>query len=86
MMMRTPQHKVDLPEYRIARVPVTVAQFARFVEATGYKTQAEKKGSGRVWTGTSWEEVSRRRLDTSVRSRQRCEPETGPPGDADFLA
>ncbi len=30
----TPQHKLTLPEYRIARIPVTVAQFARFVEAT----------------------------------------------------
>ena len=29
----TPQHPVFLPEYRIARVPVTVAQFAAFMAA-----------------------------------------------------
>ena len=34
----TPQHTVYLPEYRIARVPVTVAQFADFVKASpGYQ-------------------------------------------------
>ena len=36
----TPQHTLHLPEYRIAPVPVTVAQFAAFVEATGFPTQA----------------------------------------------
>lgn len=52
-----PQHTRYLPEYRIARAPVTVAQFTAFVEATGYKTTAEVKGSAYVWTGTQWEEV-----------------------------
>ncbi|MEM9558224.1 MAG: SUMF1/EgtB/PvdO family nonheme iron enzyme [Acidobacteriota bacterium] len=32
----TPQHEVDLPTYWMARFPVTVAQFAAFVQATGY--------------------------------------------------
>jgi formylglycine-generating enzyme required for sulfatase activity len=31
-----PQHRVKLPEYYIARYPVTVAQFAAFVDRTGY--------------------------------------------------
>ncbi len=35
-----------------------VAQFAAFVQATGYKTAAEKAGGGRVWTGSAWELVS----------------------------
>ena len=30
----TPQHTVFLPEYRIARIPVTVAQFAAFMLPT----------------------------------------------------
>lgn len=42
----TPQHMLFLPEYRISRTPVTVAQFAAFVEATGHKTTAEELGSG----------------------------------------
>lgn len=39
-----PQHQLDLPTYQIARVPVTVAQFAAFVDATGYYTSAELLG------------------------------------------
>lgn len=52
-----PQHRFFLPEYRISRVPVTVAQFARFVRATDYRTTAEIEGSARNWTGSEWEDV-----------------------------
>jgi formylglycine-generating enzyme required for sulfatase activity len=52
-----PRHEVDLPTYRIARYPVTVAQFEQFVKATGYQTTAEKQGSARGWTGAKWEEI-----------------------------
>jgi formylglycine-generating enzyme len=53
----TPQHTLHLPEYRIARVPVTVAQFAAFVGATGHKTTAEVQGSAWNWTGSEWKEI-----------------------------
>jgi len=33
-----PQHTIDLPDFRIARVPVTNAQYLRFVDATKYQT------------------------------------------------
>ncbi|MCB0051976.1 MAG: formylglycine-generating enzyme family protein, partial [Caldilinea sp.] len=52
-----PQHMMTLPAYRIARVPVTVAQFAAFVEATGYKTDAEKDGKAYSYTGSKWDWV-----------------------------
>ncbi len=42
-----PQHSVYLPEYRIARVPVTVALFERFIQVTHYKTTAEKQGGAK---------------------------------------
>ena len=41
-----PQHRLHLPTYRISRTPITVAQFAAFVAATGYRTTAEEKGTG----------------------------------------
>jgi formylglycine-generating enzyme required for sulfatase activity len=52
-----PQRTLDLPEYWIGRYPVTNAQFARFAQATGYKTTAEREGRGRGWTGQKWNEI-----------------------------
>ena len=46
-----PAHSIEVPEFRIARHPVTVRDWARFVEATGYRTTAEKKGKSWVWIG-----------------------------------
>ncbi|MEZ4833627.1 MAG: SUMF1/EgtB/PvdO family nonheme iron enzyme [Caldilineaceae bacterium] len=51
-----PQHRLHLPAYRIARTPVTVAQFEVFVKATGYKTTAMLR-SAYVWTGSKWEGI-----------------------------
>lgn len=39
-----PQHQLYLPEFPIARTPVTVAQFDAFIKATRYRTTAEKEG------------------------------------------
>ena len=52
-----PQFRLYLPEYQIMRAPLTVAQFAQFIKATGYKTTAEKEGNARVYTGSKWEWV-----------------------------
>jgi formylglycine-generating enzyme required for sulfatase activity len=52
-----PQRRVYLAEYLIGRYPVTVAQFGAFVQATGYKTTAEKEGGGYVWTDSEWKQV-----------------------------
>lgn len=51
------KRKIDLPEYWIARYPVTNAQFARFVQATNHKTTAEEKGSEWFWTGSKWDNI-----------------------------
>ncbi|MBQ1864925.1 MAG: formylglycine-generating enzyme family protein, partial [Thermoguttaceae bacterium] len=41
-----PRHKVTLTQpYYMQQYPVTRGDFAKFVEATGYKTTAEQKGS-----------------------------------------
>ncbi len=43
-MQEAPPHEVQVDDFLLARHEVTVAQFGRFVEATGYKTVAEVDG------------------------------------------
>ncbi len=49
-----PQHTVYLDAYWIDRTEVTVAQFRRFVQATGHKTSAEKDGWGYIASRSGW--------------------------------
>ena len=44
-----PQHWVYLDEYLIGKYPVTVAQFATFVAATGYRTEYERRNDDWTW-------------------------------------
>ena len=46
-----PAHEVCLSPFSIARHAVTNAQFAAFVDATGYRTEAEQWGSSFVFAG-----------------------------------
>lgn len=46
-----PAHKVHVGPFRIDPHPVTNAEFARFVEATGYVTQAEKPADPAQYPG-----------------------------------
>ncbi|MCE7985952.1 MAG: formylglycine-generating enzyme family protein [Caldilinea sp. CFX5] len=52
-----PQHQLYLPTYQIARVPVTVAQFAAFTQATGYHTTAELQGNSWGVNPSGWYEI-----------------------------
>jgi sulfatase modifying factor 1 len=47
MLFESLAHTVELDSFLIDEHEVTVAEFAKFVEATGYKTEAEKFG----WSG-----------------------------------
>lgn len=54
-----PQHSVEIPyDYWLARFTVTNAQFEQFIQASGYKTTADEKGS--AWgyeNGQEWQEI-----------------------------
>ncbi|MDE4133251.1 SUMF1/EgtB/PvdO family nonheme iron enzyme [Phaeobacter sp. QD34_3] len=52
-----PAHRAETGPFQIARSPLTVAGFARFVKATGYRTEAEQDGWSQVWTGQIPEDV-----------------------------
>lgn len=49
-----PQHTLELPEYWMARYPVTNQQFATFVQNTSYRTTAQENGVGYAFDGKRW--------------------------------
>lgn len=53
-----PRHKVYVDAYWMDKTEVTNLQFARFVEETGHVTEAERAGTGWVFTGTDYQEVN----------------------------
>ena len=61
-----PVHSVTVPAFRMGKHEVTVGQFRRFVEATGYRTDAERNAGGNagclvyIYTGDSWKWTSGR--------------------------
>ncbi len=52
-----PVHRVYLDGFWIDRYEATNDRFARFVTATGYQTEAEKRSWGWVWKGSEWEKI-----------------------------
>jgi formylglycine-generating enzyme len=53
-----PQHRVAVEPFAIDRHPVTVGEFAAFVEDTGYVTVAERRSWGVVYGTEYWEELT----------------------------
>lgn len=46
-----PVHRVTLDDYSIGKYEITVEEFRRFVESTGYVTEAEKGDGSEIWAG-----------------------------------
>jgi formylglycine-generating enzyme required for sulfatase activity len=54
----TPRHRVFLDAFYLDTYEVSNARFQQFVQATGYRTQAERQGGGKVRTGVkTWAQV-----------------------------
>ena len=49
------QHQVCLSSFYMSKYAVTVAEFRKFVEATGYRTDAEKDDDTENWRHGMWE-------------------------------
>jgi formylglycine-generating enzyme required for sulfatase activity len=50
----SPVHKVTLTSFHIAKYEVTVNQFRKFAEVTGYKTDAEKSKGAYIYDSVKW--------------------------------
>jgi iron(II)-dependent oxidoreductase len=74
-----PGHVVDLPAFRIARVPVTNAEWQRFVDDGGYTTRAW--WSARGWSHRTEHELVRPQFWHADGSRQRFGIVEDIPGD-----
>ena len=48
MLAETPVHEVELGSFLLSPYEVTVAEFRKFVEETGFKTKAETDGQGKA--------------------------------------
>ena len=67
------QHWVKVSEFYMAKYEVTVAEFRKFVAATGYRTDAENGDGSYIWNGTNAVKTAgvnwRHGVSGSVRSR-----------------
>ena len=39
-----PVHKITVSSFKMSKYEITLSEFAEFIKATGYKTDAEKEG------------------------------------------
>lgn len=53
-----PVHEVVVSDFYLGKYEVTVGDFRKFVNATGYRTEAEKGDGAYVYEGTEWKKKS----------------------------
>jgi formylglycine-generating enzyme len=52
-----PVHRVTVSDFYLGKYEVTVEAFKAFINATGYKTDAERKGSAYGYEGSGWKDI-----------------------------
>ena len=50
-----PQHQVEITNFYLGKYTITLAQFAEFISATGYQTDADKDGGSFIWKSPQWQ-------------------------------
>ena len=50
------EHQVKVSDFYLCRYALTVAKFRKFIDESGYQTDAEKANSSRIWDGAKWED------------------------------
>ena len=50
------QHQVKVSDFYLCRYALTVAKFRKFIDESGYQTDAEKANSSSIWDGAKWED------------------------------
>ncbi len=59
-----PAHAIDLTQhFAVSRTEITVAQFRTFIKHTGYKTEADKRGSSDVFDLVSGKLIPREKIN-----------------------
>ena len=50
------QHSVKISDFYLCKYPVTLSQFKKFIDESGYQTDAEKANSSVIFDGKTWKE------------------------------
>jgi formylglycine-generating enzyme required for sulfatase activity/WD40 repeat protein len=53
-----PRHQVTLSSFYISKYEITLNQFSKFINETGYQTDADKEGASSIWTRRDWQRPS----------------------------
>lgn len=50
-----PAHQVNLRDFYLSKYEVTVQEFEAFIDASNYRTDADKEGNSYIWSWDRWE-------------------------------
>ena len=73
------QHRVRVSDFAMCRFAVTVGEFRKFIESSGYRTDAEQGDGSVIWTGSEWKSQHGVNWRHGVSGRERGAGEEGHP-------